>query len=165
MVDMDTKSPLGELIESARKLADYSQQDVADRATSRGYRMSKQNVGRLVNDKPLASIKANWIKGIAAALGLSESRVAAAALASMGVNLGKPETQLREAILDATEIDERTKRTLLAILDIEQKEGMGRGKSPDEKSVNELLADQIDAQDYDPDVDSPMRPSDPEASP
>lgn len=127
MVNMDTKSPLGELIESARKLADYSQQDVADRATTRGYRMSKQNVGRLVNDKPLASINAKHIKGIAAALGLSESRVAMAALASMGVDLGYAATPLRQAILDALEIDERTKRSLLAILSIDEQEVAGDG--------------------------------------
>lgn len=121
MVNMDTKSPLGELIESARKLADLSQQDVADKATNNGYEMSKQNVSRLVNDNPLISIKANSIKGVATALGLSEARVASAALESMGVNLGLAETHLRQSILDATEIDERTKRSLLAILDIDRK--------------------------------------------
>lgn len=127
MVNMDTKSPLGELIESARKLPGYSQQEVANRATARGFEMSKQNVNRLVNQRPLKSINANHIKGIVAALGLSEVRVATAALDSMGVSLGYVATPLRQAILDAVEIDERTKRSLLAILDIDEEEVAGDG--------------------------------------
>jgi hypothetical protein len=122
---MATKSPLGQLINSARAPEKLSLQDVADLATKRGFEMSKQNVSRLANDYPLASVSGAQIRGLALALGISERRVAAAALAALGLELAEETTPLRQAILDADDVGERTKRILLTIIaeDIEQSSG------------------------------------------
>jgi hypothetical protein len=116
MCVMATKSPLGQLINSARAPEKLSLQDVADLATRRGFEMSKQNVSRLANDYPLASISGAQIRGLALALGISERRVAAAALAALGLELADESTPLRQAILDADDVGERTKRILLSII-------------------------------------------------
>lgn len=113
---MATKSPLGQLINSARAPEKLSLQDIADRASKRGFEMSKQNVSRLANDYPLASVSGAQIRGLAQALGVSERRVAAAALAALGLSLADETTPLRQAILDADEVGERTKRILLTII-------------------------------------------------
>jgi transcriptional regulator with XRE-family HTH domain len=113
---MATKSPLGQLINSARAPEKLSLQDIANRATNRGIDMSKQNVSRLANDYPLASISGAQIRGLSLALGISERRVAAAALAALGLELADETTPLRQAILDADDVGERTKRILLSII-------------------------------------------------
>jgi transcriptional regulator with XRE-family HTH domain len=113
---MATKSPLGQLIHSARAPEKLSLQDIADRASKRGIEMSKQNVSRLANDYPLASVSGAQIRGLALALGISERRVAAAALAALGLKVADEATPLRQAILDADEVGERTKRILLTII-------------------------------------------------
>lgn len=116
MSPMATKSPLGKLIHTARAPEKLSLQDIADRATKRGLDMSKQTVSRLANEYPLGSISGSQIRGLAVALGISERRIAAAALAALGLELVDETTPLRQAILDADEVGERTKRILLTII-------------------------------------------------
>lgn len=120
MPSVATKTPLGELIDRARTPEGLSMQDVADRANRHGFKMSKQNVSRLANDNPLGSISGDNIRGLAVALGVSERRIAAAALASMGINLHLDIAPVRQAVLDDDELGERTKRLLLAIVQEEE---------------------------------------------
>lgn len=113
---MDTRTPLARLIEAARAPEKLSYQDIADLSTRRGVKMSKSNVSRLLGDNPLASVSGDNIRGLALALGISERRVALAAMASLGVNVADEETPLRQAILDAAEVGPKTKQLLLLLI-------------------------------------------------
>lgn len=116
---MATRTALGNLIHTARAPENLSLQDIADRASRHGVKISKQTISRLASED-LDSINLDNIRGLAIGLGISERRVAAAALETMGVDLGVDEVPLRQAILDTDLVGESTKRNLLSIIENDQ---------------------------------------------
>lgn len=124
---MTKRTPLGELIYKVRSIDNTSGQKVADRATAHGFAMSKQAVSLHETTVP-ATVNPQTIRGLAAGLGISEARVAQAVLETWGIRVGFDEVPLRQAILDSTEIDSRTRRALLAIVDLDREAGEGHDR-------------------------------------
>lgn len=124
---MTKRTPLGELIYKVRTADKTSGQQVADRATRHGYAMSKQAVS-LHETKVPATVNPEMIRGLAAGLGISEARVAQAVLATWDIRVGADEVPLRQTILDSTEVDSRTRRILLAIVDLDREAGEGHDR-------------------------------------
>ena len=113
---VDTIIELGTILNQVRNLNGWSCQNVADRATVRGYKLSKSNVSRLATESPLLSISATAIRGLSVALGVSEHRIAMAALSSMGIATNYEPPTAREAIIAAHDIPDAVKSMLLAML-------------------------------------------------
>jgi len=113
---MDTRSALGKLIDETRAPNDWSYEDLSRKARLAGFELSKSNIARLATQQPLVSISANAIGGLAAALGISERRVAIAAVQAMGVKLDLGEPTLVEAVYDESSLTDETKRILLNII-------------------------------------------------
>lgn len=130
---MSNRTPLGDLIYKVRTLADMSGEDVARRARSKGFGLTRSGVSELETQDGLPSITARKIKALAAGLQISEERVAIEAVRSLGVDIALHERPIRELINDSSEITPHTKRAVLAIIDSEKKAGEGRDRSPSTK--------------------------------
>ncbi|MEG9248047.1 hypothetical protein V6S67_08115 [Arthrobacter sp. Soc17.1.1.1] len=112
---MNSRHPLGDLIERVQEKNGWSDRDLADRAGRMNLEIAKSNFSRLKN-QPLNSIKGSLIKGLAEVLDISESRVAQAALASLGVDLGPADDSLDVAVRRSLDLSERDRRIINAVL-------------------------------------------------
>lgn len=85
-------------------------------AGMRGFNMTHSNFSRLKNDE-IVSIKGSIIKLLAEVLGLPETKVARAAMASMGVDLQIDEVAVDAAVRNSNEFSERDRRIITSVLD------------------------------------------------
>lgn len=116
MVDMNTRSPLRELYDQVAGANDWSTRDVERRIAERGMKLSKSRIGQIVNAWPLESVNASWVYALAAGLGVAPSRVAIAAVQSMGFQIAGDDLTPAEAIARDASLNDATKRALLSIL-------------------------------------------------
>lgn len=108
--------PLGKLIDEVQRRNGWSLRALQKRGEDLGlHRVSHANLGRLKGE-PLVSVKGSNIKELSAVLGVPESVVARAALASMGVTLPREAATPEEAVWADVTLSERDKRVVLAAL-------------------------------------------------
>lgn len=152
---MNSRHPLGGLIERIQSKNDWSDRDLADRATRMKLEIAKSNFSRLKN-QPLVSIKGSLIKGLAQVLDVSEAVVAQAALASLGVTLDSEADSLDTAVRRSVDLTERDRRIVAAVLNtmrMEESDGnvstapiTRAGESP--ASSDETTQDDVDLAAY-----------------
>jgi hypothetical protein len=112
---VNSKHPLGQLIEKVQRDNGWSDRDLAARAQSMELDLGKSNWSRLKN-QPVLTFKPSHIKGLALVLKQTETTVARAALASMGIDLeGYQDGDVKAAVRNNAELSERDKRVLLAV--------------------------------------------------
>ncbi len=112
---MNSKHPLGQLIEKVQRDNGWSDRDLAARAQSMELDLGKSNWSRLKN-QPVLTFKPSHIKGLALVLKQTETTVARAALASMGIDLeGYQDGDVPAAVRNNGELSDRDKRVLLAV--------------------------------------------------
>jgi len=118
MVNVKRRGALGELVVTVCTANDWSYADVATRANKATGEsvLSKQNVGRLVNEYPLKGVTRAAIHALAAGLGISPDRVALAAVQSMGFRPPEVDITPAEAIQRDPSLSADTRAALLAIL-------------------------------------------------
>lgn len=94
--------------------------------------MSHSNFGRL-KDEPVTSMKGETIKMLSQVLQVPESRVAAAALASMNIDLPTVEDQrpLLDLVLSSNELSARDQRILLSVISAMRDDESGTNGQPD----------------------------------
>ena len=85
-------------------------------AEQRGYNMTHSNFSRLKNED-VVSIKGSIIKLLSEVLGLPETKIARAAMASMGVDLQIDEVAVDDAVRNSDEFSERDRRIITSVLD------------------------------------------------
>lgn len=81
---MNATHPLGQLIQSIEDGNGWTLRHIARRIEASGMSMSHTHLGNLKN-KPIQSVTSNMLEALSAGLGVPQSEVASAALASMGV--------------------------------------------------------------------------------
>lgn len=81
---MNATHPLGQLIQSIEDGNGWTLRHIARRVEASGMSMSHTHLGNLKN-KPIQSVTSNMLEALSAGLGVPQSEVASAALASMGV--------------------------------------------------------------------------------
>jgi len=109
------ESHLGALIEQQKQLNGLSDSDVVDRATARGEKLGKSNIGRVAAGAN-PSLSQATIFGLAAGLGITPATVARAALADMGIILTEPEADSETAIRSDPTLPEHGRQLLLTLL-------------------------------------------------
>lgn len=113
---MNEMHPLGKLIQASQDRNGWSTRDLQRMAGMRGFNMTHSNFSRLKNDE-IVSIKGSIIKLLAEVLGLPETKVARAAMASMGVDLQIDEVAVDAAVRNSNEFSERDRRIITSVLD------------------------------------------------
>lgn len=144
---MNERHPLGQLIFSIQQARGWSERQLEERAAGKPG-LGKSNISKIKNH-PLVSIKGNVIKGLADLLGVSEQRVAKAALLSMGVDLGETSsTTLRQSVGSEPELTDKDRKILLAVLNAMEEEVVGNveypapiGAHPGYQNEHDLAAD------------------------
>lgn len=112
---MNDKHPLGQLIKTVQEARGWSERQLEEKAAGRPG-LGKSNISKIKNH-PLVSIKGVVIKGLAELLGVPESKVAAAALESMGVNLStEAAATLEDSVRNEIDLSDKDRRILLAVL-------------------------------------------------
>lgn len=99
--------------------------------------MSHSNFGRL-KDEPVTSMKGETIKMLSQVLQVPESRVAAAALASMNIDLPTVEDQrpLLDLVLSSNELSARDQRILLSVISAMRDDESGTNGQPDPEAAS-----------------------------
>lgn len=123
---------LGALLQEAMDRNGWSLRALSARADARGFKMSHSNFGRL-KDEPVTSMKGETIKMLSQVLQVPESRVAAAALASMNIDLPTVEDQrpLLDLVLSSNELSARDQRILLSVISAMRDNESGTDGQPD----------------------------------
>lgn len=123
---MNEIHPLGELLQEVMDRNGWSLRALSSRADSLGFKMSHSNFGRL-KDEPVSSMKGETIKMLARVLKVSETRVASAVLASMGITPGSDDDQrgLVDFVRTSSEVSARDQRILLSVIDAMREDESG----------------------------------------
>ncbi|WP_341856381.1 hypothetical protein [Brachybacterium sp. GPGPB12] len=82
--------PLSQLIQSIEDGQGWTDREVSRRIAAAGHKMSHSYIGKLKNH-PIQSVNASMVQTLAIGLGIPETVVAEAALASMGVHIDTSE--------------------------------------------------------------------------
>lgn len=117
-------TPLQQLIDSVQTANDWSLRDIEKRASAGHAPISKSRIAQLKQENPLGNVTLGNIYGLAAGLGISPTRVAIAAIQSMGFNVSAADITPAEAIARDETLSDDTKRALLAILHAPRREGV-----------------------------------------
>lgn len=108
---------LGQLIDSVKLANGWSDPDLVANARGRGHELTKSNISRYRNEQPLISIKGDSVRALAAALGVTNAQVAAAAIESMGISLPQHhEPPIEQAVRLDPSLSKRDQNLLLALL-------------------------------------------------
>lgn len=107
--------PVAVLIESVKAVEECSDVDLAARAASHGFTISKSRIAQIRN-QPVKSVSPDNIATLAAALNVPPRRVIKAYLQAMGFDLDLSiETSVEDAIRADTRLSSDDKETLLAL--------------------------------------------------
>lgn len=109
------ESHIGALIEQQKRLNDLSDNQIVARATARGEKLGKSNIGRVAAGHNPA-LSRTTIYGLAAGLGVTPATVARAVLADMGIILTEAEADSETAVRADPTLPEQGRRLLLAML-------------------------------------------------
>lgn len=108
--------PLSRLIQSVEDGQGWTDREVSRRISAAGHSMSHSYIGKLKN-KPIQSVTASMVQTLAIGLGLPETVVAEAALASMGVHIDTSSSAgLDVAIATEEALTDRDKRLLRSLV-------------------------------------------------
>lgn len=108
--------PLSRLIQSVEDGQGWTDREVSRRISAAGHSMSHSYIGKLRN-KPIQSVTASMVQTLAIGLGLPETVVAEAALASMGVHIDTSRSAgLDVAIATEEDLTDRDKRLLRSLV-------------------------------------------------
>lgn len=115
MIHVNTH-PLSRLIQSVEDGQGWTDREVSRRITAAGHSMSHSYIGKLKN-KPIQSVNASMVQTLAIGLGVPETVVAEAALASMGVHIDTSSSAgLDVAIATEEALTDRDKRLLRSLV-------------------------------------------------
>lgn len=115
MIHVNTH-PLSRLIQSVEDGQGWTDREVSRRISAAGHSMSHSYIGKLRN-KPIQSVTASMVQALAIGLGLPETVVAEAALASMGVHIDTSRSAgLDVAIATEEDLTDRDKRLLRSLV-------------------------------------------------
>ncbi len=135
---MKQNHALAVLIDETRAANKWSDQDVADRASKSGYKLSKSNISRIRNS-PVVALNIDTVSALADGLGIPKSVVAFAALASMGiVALDSGQLTADAAIRRDPTLTAQNKTHLLALLS-SMRESHPGSTSPTETNFKEVV--------------------------
>lgn len=127
--------PLSQLIQSIEDGQGWTDREVSRRIAAAGHSMSHSYIGKLKN-KPIQSVNASMVQTLAIGLGISETVVAEAALASMGVRIDTGSSAgLDVAIATEEALTDRDKRLLRSL--VKEMRTDGEGLREDESSHND----------------------------
>lgn len=84
MTAMSKTHAVAKLIDAVKAANDWSDTDVVDNASRRGYPMSKSNISRM-RTKPIKSMSGDQVRALAAGLDVSTRQVVVAFLTAMGL--------------------------------------------------------------------------------
>ena len=86
-------------------------------AARHGHELTKSNISRYRNERPLISIKGEIVLALAAGLDTSPSRIAEAAIRSMGIPMAQPESVSAESAIGGDiSLSTRDREILLSTL-------------------------------------------------
>lgn len=145
--------PLSQLIQSIEDGQGWTDREVSRRIAAAGHKMSHSYIGKLKNH-PIQSVNASMVQTLAIGLGIPESVVAEAALASMGVHIVTSSSAgLDVAIATDEALTDRDKRLLRSLVKEMRTDGEERrddgprsdhgprvpsGPQPDGATIHEL---------------------------
>lgn len=113
---MNPMHELAALIERTAKANDWTQAQVAKRATDHGHTLTVQNLSRIKHE-PVRTLVPKTIEALASGLQLPQSVVAMAALRSMGIDVSaNPPADATEAVKTDPRLTVRDRRIALAVL-------------------------------------------------
>jgi len=108
--------PLSRLIQSVEDGQGWTDREVSRRISAAGHSMSHSYIGKLKN-KPIQSVNASMVQILAIGLGIPETVIAEAALASMGVHIDTSSSAgLDVAIATEEALTDRDKRLLRSLV-------------------------------------------------
>ncbi|SHQ48921.1 hypothetical protein [Mycobacteroides abscessus] len=108
---------LAQLIDAVKAANGWSDPDLVENARARGYELTKSNISRYRNEQPLISIKGDTVRALAAALGVTDAQVAAAAVESMGISLPRyQEPRIEQSVRLDPGLSKRDQDLLLVLL-------------------------------------------------
>ncbi|MFI8778272.1 hypothetical protein ACIGH6_14465 [Brachybacterium paraconglomeratum] len=108
--------PLSQLIQSIEDGRGWTDREVSRRIAAAGHKMSHSYIGKLKNH-PIQSVNASMVQTLAIGLGIPETVVAEAALASMGVHIDTSSSAgLDVAIATDEALTDRDKRLLRSLV-------------------------------------------------
>lgn len=108
---------LGALIDAVKHANGWSDEDIAARAKEAGYDTTKQNISRARHERPLRRISAEFMRALAAGLGVALVEVVRAALVSAELPDTVGESVSAEwAIRHDPEVPAQLRRVLLTLL-------------------------------------------------
>ena len=108
--------PLSQLIQSIEDGRGWTDREVSRRIAAAGHKMSHSYIGKLKNH-PIQSVNASMVQTLAIGLGIPETVVAEAALASMGVHIDTSRSAgLDVAIATDEALTDRDKRLLRSLV-------------------------------------------------
>lgn len=118
--------PLSQLIQSIEDGQGWTDREVSRRIAAAGHKMSHSYIGKLKNH-PIQSVNASMVQTLAIGLGIPETVVAEAALASMGVHIDTSRSAgLDVAIATDEALTDRDKRLLRSLVKEMRTDGEGR---------------------------------------
>lgn len=122
--------PLSRLIQSVEDGQGWTDREVSRRIAAAGHSMSHSYIGKLKNH-PIQSVTASMVQALATGLGLPETVVAEAALASMGVHIDTSNSAgLDVAIAAEEDLTDRDKRLLRSLVKEMRTDGKQRRDTP-----------------------------------
>lgn len=115
MIEIGTE--LATLIDQVKVANGWTDPDLVRNAARHGHELTKSNISRYRNERPLISIKGEIVLALAAGLDTSPSRIAEAAIRSMGIPMAQPESVSAESAIGGDiSLSTRDREILLSTL-------------------------------------------------
>lgn len=144
VVKKDEQNQLGVLVDQVCEANGWSRRDLSRRAEERGHTLSQQNVSKVCTAKPLTNLSANVLFALAAALSITPTRVATAAVEAMGIPASQADLTTAEAIHGDPSLSVDTKAALLSILRTAKRTGGDRSGDSAATNIDGVITDSDD---------------------
>lgn len=139
---MNAPHPLSRLIQSVEDGQGWTDRELSRRIGVAGHQMSHSYIGKLKNH-PIQSVTASMVQALATGLGVPETVVAAAALASMGVHIDTSSSAgLDVAIASEESLTDYDKRLLRSLVKEMRTDGEQRSDGLPGDSSSSRVQDQ-----------------------
>lgn len=144
-MDMNHRHPLAKLIDEARILNGWSDQDIVNRAMTAGHKLSKANISRVRNSDVVA-VNISFVNALSAGMGIPRVLIARAALAAAGIVIGVDNVTIEDAISRDLTLTLENKDTLRFMVKAmreagnnaaQQKTGTGPNARPDTQKTGQ----------------------------
>lgn len=110
-MDMNQPHELAALIDKTRQVNGWSDQDIVNRATSAGHKLSKANISR-VRNSPVVAVNIGFVNAMSAGMGVPAEMITRAALAAAGIIMDADNITVEDAISRDMTLSLDNKQTL-----------------------------------------------------